>query len=84
MPLTLDFLARTAHSLGHDADHCRELSSANTARHALEIIAAKGSNRILESVAQKAAAQSARIAGEGTQIRLLLFDYDGRLLADVE
>ena len=83
VPLELDFLAGIAHSLGHDAAHCRELSSANTARHALEIIAAKGSNRILESVAQKAAAQSARIAGEGAQIRLLLFDYDGRLLADV-
>ena len=83
VPLTLDFLARTAHSLGHDAAHCRELSSANTARHALQIIAAKGSNSILESVARSAAAQSARIAGEGTQIRLLLFDYDGRLLADV-
>jgi cobalt-precorrin-5B (C1)-methyltransferase len=83
VPLELDFLAGIAHSLGHDDAHCRELSSANTARHALEIIAAKGSHSILESVAQRAAAQSALIAGEGTRIRLLLFDYDGRLLADV-
>ncbi len=84
VPLELGFLGGVARSLGYDETHCRELSSANTARHALEIIAAKGSNGILESVAQKAAAQSARIAGEGTQIRLLLFDYDGRLLADVQ
>jgi len=83
VPLDLDFLAAIAHSLGLDAAHCRELSSANTARHALEIIAAKGSNRILESVAQTAAAQSAGLAGEGAWIRLLLFDYDGSLLADV-
>jgi cobalt-precorrin-5B (C1)-methyltransferase len=83
VPLDLDFLAAIAHSLGYCDAYCREISSANTARHALEIIASKGSNRILESVARRAAAQSAGLAGEGTQIRLLLFDYDGRLLADV-
>ncbi|HIJ76136.1 MAG TPA: cobalt-precorrin-5B (C(1))-methyltransferase [Deltaproteobacteria bacterium] len=84
VPLDLDFLAGIAHSLGHDAAHCRELASANTARHALEIIAAKGSYNVLESVAQRAALQSARLAGEGAGIRLFLFDYDGRLLADVK
>ncbi len=83
VPLDLDFLAGIAHSLGYDAAHCRELSSANTARHALEIIAGKGSHGILESVAQTAAAQSAGLAGEGARIRLLLFDYDGSLLVDV-
>jgi len=83
VPLDLGFLAVIAHSLGHDAAHCRELASANTARHALEIIADKGSYDILESVAQTAALQSARLAGEGAEIRMLLFDYNGRLLADV-
>jgi cobalt-precorrin-5B (C1)-methyltransferase len=84
VPLDLDFLAGIAHSLGHDAAHCRELASANTARHALEIIAGKGSYNILESVAQRAAVQSARLAGEGAGIRVLLLDYNGRLLADVK
>jgi len=84
VPLDLDFLAGIAHSLGHDAAHCRELASANTARHALEIIAAKGSYNVLESVAQRAALQSARLAGGGAAIRLFLFDYNGRLLADVK
>jgi len=84
VPLELDVLAAAAQSLGHDADHCRELASANTARHALEIIARKGSHAILESIARMAAAQSARLAGDGAQIRLLLFDYDGRLLVDVK
>ena len=83
-PLDLDILAATARSLGHDADHCRELGSANTARHALEFIACKGSHSILESIARRAAAQSAQLAGDGAQIRLLLFDYDGRLLVDVK
>jgi len=84
VPLELDVLAAAAQSLGHDADHCRELASANTARHALEIIARKGSHAILESIARMAAAQSARLAGDGAQIRLLLFNYDGRLLVDVK
>jgi cobalt-precorrin-5B (C1)-methyltransferase len=84
VPLDLDFLAGIAQSLGHDAAHCRELASANTARHALQIIAAEGSHDIIESIARRAAAQSARLAGEGARIRLLLFDYDGRLLADVK
>jgi cobalt-precorrin-5B (C1)-methyltransferase len=84
VPLDLDLPAGIARRLGHDETHCRELASANTARHALDIIAGKGSYDILESVARMAAAQSARIAGEGVQIRLLLFDYAGRLLADVE
>ncbi len=84
VPLDLDFLSGIAHSLGHDAAHCRELASANTARHALEIIADRGSYNVLESVAQRAALQSARLAGRGAGIRLFLFDYNGRLLADVK
>ena len=48
------------------------------------LLPTKVHTRILESVARRAAAQSARLAGEGAQIRLLLFDYDGRLLADVK
>ncbi len=84
VPLELDLLARIANSLGYGDAHCRELSSANTARHAMEIIARAGSQDIVQAVAEKAAEQSALIAGDGSDIRLLLFDYDGRLLADVK
>ncbi|HYA40408.1 MAG TPA: cobalt-precorrin-5B (C(1))-methyltransferase CbiD [Syntrophobacteraceae bacterium] len=84
VPLDLEFLACTARSLGYDEIHCGELASANTARHALDIIERKDSYDILESVAQKAAAQSAQLAGGSAEIRLLLFDYAGRLLADVK
>jgi cobalt-precorrin-5B (C1)-methyltransferase len=83
-PLDLGLLADIARSLGHEAAHCGELALANTAMHALQIIAAKGSNDIVESIARRAAGQSARLAGEGAQIRLLLFDYEGRLLVDVK
>ncbi len=84
VPLNLDFLAAIARSLNYDADHCRQLNSANTARHALEFIAGKGSYDIIESVARRAAVQSAQLAGEGAGIRLLLFDYNGSLLADIK
>ena len=82
--MDLEFLAKVARDLGHDDDFRGELASANTARHALDIIAAKGPGDIIETVARKAAEQSARLAGGALRIRLLLFDYDGKLLADVK
>jgi len=84
VPLDLGFLAEVARSLGHDAAHCRQLALANTARHALEIIANRGLYDILKAIAKMAAEQAAQIAGKRPGIRLLLFDYDGRLLADVK
>ena len=41
-PMDLEFLATVARDLGHDEDFCGETGSANTARHALDIIADKG------------------------------------------
>jgi len=84
VPLELEFLAGIARGLGRDAVLCRALASANTARHAMQIIVDSGFQGIIESVARTAASQSARLAGEGARIRLLLFDYDGRLLVDVK
>ncbi len=81
--MDLEFLAQVARGLGHTDNFCRELASANTARHALEIIAAKGACDIVESIARKAAQQSERLCGRAARIRLLLFDYDGKLLAEV-
>ncbi len=81
--LDLELLAAIAKGLGHDADFGRELAGANTARHALEMITARGETQILGAVAEKALAQSARFAGEGVSLRMLLFDYDGDLLSDV-
>ncbi len=83
-PMDLELLAALARSLGHDDDHCVKLASANTARHALDIIADKGSYDIVEAIARKAVEQSSRLAGGASRIRLLLFDYDGNLLADVK
>jgi cobalt-precorrin-5B (C1)-methyltransferase len=83
-PMDLEFLALLARSLGHDDELCAKLAVANTARHGLDIIADKGAGDIVEAVARKAAEQSRRLAGGASRIRLLLFDYDGRLLGDVK
>ena len=83
-PMDLEFLGALSRDLGHEEGFCSELASANTARHALDIISAKGARDIIEAVARKAAAKSAEFAGEAARIRLLLFDYDGELLADVK
>ncbi|MDR3566923.1 MAG: cobalt-precorrin-5B (C(1))-methyltransferase CbiD [Syntrophobacteraceae bacterium] len=82
-PMDLEFLAATARSLGHDEELCAKLALANTARHALDILADKGAHDIVEAIAREAASQSARLAGRAARIRLFLFDYDGKLLADV-
>ncbi len=82
-PLDVELLAQIARESGKEDSICRELASANTARHALEIINERGAAGIVQSVASKAIERSVRIAGEGAGVRLLLFDYGGGLLADV-
>lgn len=81
--LDLELLAEIARHFGRGPDFCSELAGANTARHALEIITARGEMEIIGAVAARALEQSARIAGEGVSLRMLLFDYEGRLLTDV-
>ncbi len=82
-PLDLEFLAATARELGRDEKTCARLAAANTARHALDILAEGGSGDVVASIARKAAEESTRLTGDACRIRLLLFDYDGNLLADV-
>ena len=81
--LDLGPVARIAKDFGHDDSFCNRLASANTARHALEIIAEREAFEIVEEVAAKALAQSVRLAGEGISVRLLLFDFNGALLIDL-
>jgi cobalt-precorrin-5B (C1)-methyltransferase len=82
VPLELEQLSEFARHSGYDDRFCTELASANTARHALEILGAAGAWGVVRTVAAKALAESAKLAEEGARVRLLLFDYDGRLLAD--
>lgn len=83
VPLDLQPLAEWARENGHDTNFCAELSSANTARHALELLMARGYMDVVREAAAWALQSSRRFAGEVMSIRVLLFDYDGSPLADV-
>lgn len=81
--LDLAPLAASARDAGYEDDLCRELANANTAQHALEILLANRAHDLVEAVARQAVAESVRIAGGAPDVRLLLFDQTGSLLADV-
>jgi cobalt-precorrin-5B (C1)-methyltransferase len=82
-PLDLQPLALMAEQLGYDTSVCLELAHANTARHALELLQQRQADDLIVAVAREALEQSRMFSGYQSAVRLLLFDYDGRLLADV-
>lgn len=77
-------LAGLAEQRGCPDRMCREVAEANTAREALEILLAAEARDVVEAAAREALEQSFRMAGGKLSVRLLLFNYDGSLLADVE
>lgn len=83
VPLDLGPLADAARRRGFTAGFCDEIRSANTARHALELLLEQKAMSVIEDVSREALRQSAQIAGDACSVRLLLFDYSGNLLADV-
>ncbi len=84
VPLDLGPLARLASERGYEQDFCRSLAEANTARHAMDHLISRNAADIVCAIAREALEQSARISGHGISVRLLLFDYSGKLLADLE
>jgi cobalt-precorrin-5B (C1)-methyltransferase len=82
--LDLNPVAELAREMGYDEDLCRELAAANTARHALELLLSHQATDLIAAVARGALRESRRIGEEKMAVRLLLFDYDGALLADLE
>lgn len=82
--LDLSPLADLAASLGYDGSFCRSLARANTARHALELLRGRNAQNVIRGVAVQALDQSARLVEYRLPLRLLVFDYDGTLLVDVE
>lgn len=83
-PLDLSPLAGVAREAGFDALFCRDLASANTARHALELLLAEGAAGVIRTVAERAMEEACRFGGHSFSTRLLLFDYDGSFLVDLE
>lgn len=84
VPMDLKGVAEHARSRGHDRDFCTGLASANTARHALELLLRRKALDVVGAVAGEALEQSRRLSGGTVDVRLLLFAYDGTLLVDLE
>jgi cobalt-precorrin-5B (C1)-methyltransferase len=81
--MELSHLARLARNQAHGEAFCRDIASANTARHALELLLARQASGVIQAVGREALEQSARITDGALPLRLLLFDYDGTLLLDL-
>ncbi len=75
-------LSELARDAGHGARLVEALEQANTAQHALNLHQEHGALEVVESIVRQALAQSARLAGPGLEVRLLLFDSGGSLLAE--
>jgi cobalt-precorrin-5B (C1)-methyltransferase len=84
VPLDLNPLAQLARDKGYDETFCRQLASANTARHALELLLARQDKDVIHSMATQALKQSTHLTENQLTVRLLLFHYDETLLADVK
>jgi cobalt-precorrin-5B (C1)-methyltransferase len=84
VPLVLGPLAEQARQAGYTASFCQSLAHANTAREALELIMARQADDLIRTVAEGVLEQASRIAGKTMAMRLLLFDYEGSLLLDLE
>lgn len=80
--LDLDIVGRTAREKGYDRVFCRELETANTARHALELLLEQSALDVVESLAERALQNSKQITENEMSVRIMLFDYDGSLLVD--
>lgn len=81
--LDLQPLAEWVRQLGYPTELSSQVAGANTARHALELLLEWGAEQVIGVAARAALEQSLLLAGEQMRVRLLLFDYDGTLLADV-
>jgi cobalt-precorrin-5B (C1)-methyltransferase len=81
--LDLGPLAALCRAKGCSGWMCSEIEKANTARQALDLLLDQQALDLVMAVAGQAVEASWRIAEGAMNIRLLLFNYDGRLLADV-
>ncbi len=83
--MDLNTLVRCGERVGVSRSLLEHMIHANTARHALEMLRDAEAHDVVLEVAREALRHSRRFAGTSVpRLRLLLFDYDGSLLTDVE
>lgn len=75
------FLAELAKKAGADDDLIRNVRGANTARHVLEIVKEAKNEEFFGQVCMQVHSQMRNHSGGKMPIEVILFDFDGRVLA---
>ena len=81
--LTLDKLSGWTLEITKDSELSHTISTANTARHAFEILR-EHHPEVVSHVGQLILESAKRFAGLKTKIRSVIFDYDGKVVFDSE
>jgi len=81
--LTLDKLSGWTKEITKDLELSQKISAANTARHAFEILR-EHHPEVISHVGKLIVASAKRFAGLKTQIRSIIFNYDGEVAFDSE
>ncbi len=76
----LDYLARLAGRAGAGPGLVEAVRSANTARHAQELVTGARLPRYFDLLCADVVSSCTELAGDRPEVRALLFDFDGRLL----
>ena len=75
------FLAQVARELDAPAGLVEAIAGANTGRHVQELVQAAGFTRFFPRLCELAAQQCAAVAAGKVQIDVVLYDFDGQVLA---
>jgi cobalt-precorrin-5B (C1)-methyltransferase len=78
--VNMELLATLAAELGGDADLCAAIRSGNTARHVLELCAARGLVGVTSLVCRRVAENGRAHAGGELDVHAVLVDFDGTML----
>jgi cobalt-precorrin-5B (C1)-methyltransferase len=78
--VSMDRLADLAAGLGADAALVAEIRAANTARHVLELTAARGLSTLPGEICRQVVEHGTRHAGGALRVEAELVDFEGRLL----
>ena len=79
--LTLDKLSQWTLEITKDLELSREISTANTARHAFEILR-EHHPEVISHVGRRIITSAKRFAGPKIEIQSIIFDYDGEVVFD--
>src|SRR4029079_1430294 len=78
--VSMDLLADLAAGVGADAALVSEIRAANTARHVLELTAARGLHGLPAEICRRVGDHGTRHAGGALRVEAELVDFEGRLL----